>query len=213
MALGLKRREAEPDTASAAPISLEEASEQYAALLRQRAALDEGRRTWEERRVALRAAINATRHPPRAGQPRPAVRALLGEADAGEDVASLPQQLREAERQANDHADAMEVLRKRLEHERMVASGVVCEQIKPEYGRRVARLAEALIAAHRAHVDLVDLIDQLEREDVAWTSLHPLQPIAILGEARDRHSKLASWLMAAASAGYFDRAKTPKEFA
>ena len=94
--------------------------------------------------------------------------------------------MRELRKHAEDLEAAIEILRRRLADRRVQASAAVRAAVKAEYGLRVAAVVDALLAANSAHLALVDLVDQLEREDVSWTALGPMQP-RFLGDPRDGH--------------------------
>lgn len=121
----------------------------------------------------------------RAPAVRASVSALLGEV-VDTTLESRPARLRELRKHAEDLEAAIEILRRRLADRRVQASAAVRAAVKAEYGLRVAAVVDALLAANSAHLALVDLVDQLEREDVSWTALGPMQP-RFLGDPRDGH--------------------------
>jgi hypothetical protein len=173
---------------------LAEASPEYAALLdkRQQLSLQQSELS-AERRELIRKIEEAP-----APTMRPGVAALLGETSDSTTV--LRSRLSEVQRTLQDIEAALEVVRQRLAVARTGASKSICLQTKPEYGRRVAAICEALevVAAARAHYD--DLRNELERQDVAWASLVPMSP-SFLGDARDGH--IQSYLREAREAGYY----------
>ncbi|MQX19792.1 hypothetical protein [Sinorhizobium meliloti] len=137
-------------------------------------------------------------------RPAPAVRAgvaaLIGEV-VDTTLEARPARLRELRQHAQDIEAAVEILRRRLADRRASASAAVRAAVKDEYGRRVGAVAEALKEASAAHLELVDLIDQLEREDVSWVALGPMQP-RFLGDPRDGH--VQRYLKEAKELGYVD---------
>jgi len=113
------------------------------------------------------------------------VAALLGEV-VDTTLEKRPARLVELRKHAADIEAAVEILQRHLADRRGQASAAVRAAVKDEYRRRVAAVAEALLQANVAHLELVEIIDQLERGDVAWTALGPMQP-NFLGDARDGH--------------------------
>ncbi|WP_104665049.1 hypothetical protein [Ensifer adhaerens] len=116
---------------------------------------------------------------------RSGVAALLGEV-VDTTLERRPARLAELRKHAADIEAAVEILQRRLADRRGMASAAVRAAVKDEYRLRVAAVAEALLQANAAHVALVDIVDQLDREDVSWTALGPMQP-NFLGDARDGH--------------------------
>ncbi|WP_081158764.1 hypothetical protein [Ensifer aridi] len=137
-------------------------------------------------------------------RPAPAVRAgvaaLLGEV-VDTALETRPTRLRELRQHARDLEEAVSELKRRLTDRRDRASAAVRAAVKDEYGRRVAAVAEALRQANAAHLELVEIIDQLEREDVSWTALGPMQP-RFLGDPRDGH--VQRYLREAKELGYVE---------
>lgn len=157
--------------------------------------VDADYREIEQKIAALQASQSATTREVAAleqdihSRPAPSVRAgvaaLLGET-IDTSLETRPARLRELRQHARDLEEAIAELRRRLADRRSQASAKVRAAVKDEYGRRVVAVADALLAANAAHMELVELIDQLEREDVAWTALGPMQP-RFLGDPRDGH--------------------------
>lgn len=98
----------------------------------------------------------------------PGVAARLGETIETDDRATRLQVLR---RTIAECQEAEKILRERLSHQRAMASAKVCEHVAKEYGRRVATLVCALVAARAAYGDLDGLIAELEANDVSWAPL------------------------------------------
>lgn len=174
--------------------SLEEASSEYAALVDKRQDL-----------LTQQSALTAERHDlsrkiEEAPAPimRPGVAALLGE--TSDSTTGLRTRLTEVQRTLSDIDAALEVVRQRLAVARTGASRAICLQVKPEYGRRVAAMCDALKAVAAARADYDDLRDQFEREDVSWGSLGPMVP-NFLGDARDGH--VQRFIREAKEAGYY----------
>lgn len=70
---------------------------------------------------------------------------------------------------------------------------------RPEYAKRVKAMVAAIKALADARADYEALIDDFVANDIAWTSLTPLQP-TFCGDRHDGH--LQRWLRAAREAGY-----------
>lgn len=130
---------------------------------------------------------------------RPGVAELLGEDSDGQ--SALRARLKEVVASERDIETALEILAQRLREARTKASLVVCNAVRPEYGRRVAAIADALKAVASARAEYHQMRDELEREDIAWFSLVPMDP-AFLGDARDGH--IQRYLKEAKEAGYAD---------
>lgn len=174
--------------------SLAEASPEYAALVDKRQELSSQQAALSaERRELIRKIEEAP-----APTMRPGVAALLGEASDSTTV--LRTRLSEVQRTLQDIEAALEVVRQRLAVARTGASKSICLQTKPEYGRRVAAICEALEAVAAARADYDDLRNELERQDVAWASLVPMSP-SFLGDARDGH--IQYYLREAKATGYY----------
>jgi hypothetical protein len=61
------------------------------------------------------------------------------------------------------------------------ASKKVRDIVRPEYGRRVAAVCEALKAVEASRLAYEELKSQLESADVAWTGLGPMS-LGFLGD-------------------------------
>lgn len=174
--------------------SLIEGSAEYAGLIGKRSELFEKQSALRVERRDIERAITESPAPTL----RPGVAELLGE--TSDSTTGLRARLAEVIKLERDVEAALEVVRQRLAVARTAASKAICLQTKPEYGRRVAAICEALeaVAAARAHYD--DLRNELERQDVAWASLGPMNP-HFLGDARDGH--IQSYIREAKGAGYY----------
>lgn len=173
--------------------SLAEASTEYAELLAKRAKLlAQQTEVKRERHELLRQIEEAP-----APAYRPGVAALLGE--GAETTFAARTRVTELATLDADIAQAIEVIRQRLQAARTAASKEVCIIVRPEYGRRVAAICEALKVVREARAAYDDLRHQFEDEDIAWTSLTPLVP-TFLGDARDGH--IERYLKEAKEAGY-----------
>lgn len=160
--------------------SLAEASGEYAAIVDKQSELHARQSTLAAERRELEAKIAAAPAPAY----RPGVAELLGE--SVETTSAERARLKEISALDTDIRAALDILKARGDDARGKASMAVCDRVKPEYARRVAAICKALEAVHEARTAYVELIDQLEREDVSWGRLGPMQP-NFLGDARDGH--------------------------
>lgn len=175
--------------------SLADVSAEYAELVTKRAALQTRQaQAASERREVLRQ-IEAAPEPAY----RPGVAQLLGE--QGDSTSAMRERLKELTALDRDLTQAIEVLRQRIQTARTTASREACALIKPEYGRRVTALCDALKATAAARASYDELRDQLDAEDIAWGSLVPMVP-NFLGDPRDGH--IQRYLKEAKEAGYGD---------
>ncbi|ADH91621.1 conserved hypothetical protein [Ancylobacter novellus DSM 506] len=135
--------------------------------------------------------------------PMPALRAgvaaLLGEATV--EQSGVHERIADLKRTDRDATAALTVIDQRLREARSSASRVVCDEVRPEYARRVAALCRALeaLAAERKAYD--DLRGQLEAEDIAWSTLNPMS-LGWLGNPVDG-GHIGVFLKSAREAGYY----------
>jgi hypothetical protein len=105
----------------------------------------------------------------------------------------------EIRKELSDIEQAVVVLRQRLQDARGRASTAVVAASRMEYARRVKAMVAAIEALSVARDDYEALVDDFVANDVAWTSLTPLQP-TFCGDRQDGHAH--RWLRAAREAGY-----------
>jgi hypothetical protein len=122
---------------------------------------------------------------------------LLG--DEADSAPLLRKRLAEIRNAEKDIEDAIEIVRRRLADARGAASVAVCAAVRPEYARRVKAMVAAATALSEAREEYSALVDDLVVNDVAWTSLIPMQP-TFLGDRHDGH--LVRYLRDAKEAGY-----------
>lgn len=188
----LKKPAASPAEPFRVP-SLSEASTEYAALIdKQQELLTQQSSLNAERRDLLRKIEESP-----APTLRPGVAALLGE--TSDSTTGLRTRLGEVQRTLTDIDAALEVIRQRLAVARTGASKAICAAARPEYGRRVAAVCEALQAVATARAAYDELRDEFDRQDVSWASLGPVS-LGFLGDARDGH--VHRFLREAKEAGY-----------
>lgn len=130
---------------------------------------------------------------------RPGVAKLLGDETVDERV-SLRARLEEVKRSITDHEHAIDLQQARIREARVGAATLVLDEVKPEYGRRVAALAKALEAAAAAREDLYRLTSDLEADDVPWLRLGVFNP-SFLGDRQDGH--VQRFVREAKEAGYY----------
>lgn len=95
---------------------------------------------------------------------------------------------------------ALSIAEQRLQTARFKASRAVMRDVGDIYIRRVRKIAETLIEAHRAYADLTSLVDELNAKDVAWSVDHvPLQPHQLFA------ARVPHWLEEVRRAGYIDK--------
>jgi hypothetical protein len=206
----LKRRGPEPTCA--APMTLEDASETYARLVAKREELAGPHLGALQRELDEVVKKLKTADPANAVTGR--VAQLLADLDPEarqESAGAVELRARAAElrRQINDTHQALKVLEGRLSHERVLASLTVCKAVQPEYARRVAGMCRALLQAREALLEYQDLVDELERKDIAWTSLHPMHPL-FLGRPNDNQGAVAHYLRNAAANGFISSSDIPE---
>lgn len=175
--------------------SLAEASPEYAGLLQKQAELQARQSALRDQRREVERDIAA--QPPESMRVSARVAELLGdEADSGHNLQRRLAEVRGAER---DVEEAVEIVRRRLADARGAASVAVCAAVKPEYTRRVKAMVAAVEALRVARDDYESLLDDLNANDIAWTSLKPMQP-TFCGDRHDGH--LSRYLREAKEAGY-----------
>ncbi|MBS3649673.1 hypothetical protein KEU06_13755 [Pseudaminobacter sp. 19-2017] len=177
--------------------TLADASPEYAALIEKQAAIQAEQTTLAAERRELEKQIAADTAP----EVRPAIAELLG--DAPGTKALNRKRVAEIVARERDIAAALDVLRGRIGEARTKASRLVCEQIKPEYARRVAAMCKAMEGLDAAHRDYDRLRHDLEAEDVAWLSLIPMAP-QFLGASHEPGRRIMTYIDEARKAGYYN---------
>ena len=114
------------------------------------------------------------------------VAALLGE-DADAETENRPRaRLKELKAEIRDIEIAIEVIDRRLAEQKPRANAAVLAACRPEYGRRVRALVDALQAVSTARAAYDQMRNEFEANDIQWTALVPLG-LGFLGDARDGH--------------------------
>ncbi|OKP81176.1 hypothetical protein BTE77_02365 [Ensifer adhaerens] len=175
--------------------SLAEASTEYASIVDKQQELQERQSALTAERRELEAKVAAAPVPAY----RPAIATLLGE--SVESTSAELARLKEISALDADIKAALDILRQRSEGARGKASMVVCDSIKPEYARRVAAICKALEVVHEARAAYTELVDDLERNNISWTRLGPMQP-TFLGSLHDGH--VHRYIAEARGLGYVD---------
>jgi hypothetical protein len=108
---------------------------------------------------------------------------------------------------------ALAELNRRINTARYRASTIICERARDEHAARVADLAKALIAAHRANAEYRRFADRLNDADIVWTGhLRPMHPRSIkLDDDLSRTNTIATWLKEAVQHGYIAADMVPEE--
>jgi hypothetical protein len=161
----------------------------------------------------LRERVNAQTPKERALNSR--VSELLGdEVDEGNpEIDGIHARLKQNAAERRDLRTAIDVAKDRMSRARFDASRTICADAEPEYRARVRALADALLAAHKAHADVVGVTAALDAADVARPALFDAgRALAMLGLPRDPNSRLSYWFRETAQAGLIDPAIVPKEF-
>ncbi|GAB4073183.1 hypothetical protein KHC28_15385 [Ancylobacter sonchi] len=168
---------------------------EYAALIAKRAELlDKQTATIRERRKLEQGLATAPVPAYRAG-----VASLLGEDTVAQ--TSVHGRLSELSQLDRDVTAALTVLDQRLREARGRASRLVCDEVRPEYGRRVAALCRAMQALDAERKSYDELRSQLEVEDIAWSTLRPMN-LGWMGNAFDG-GHIEVFLKNAREAGYY----------
>ncbi|MEY9880474.1 hypothetical protein [Bradyrhizobium sp. USDA 328] len=177
--------------------SLAEADSSYADLIAKRMELEQRDSKLNSERSKLRGKIEAARA---AGGKHisPGVAALLGD-DPTDSIADLSRQLREVTSEIANIESAREVLHRRTDEARNVASKLVCFTVMPEYQRRLGAVCDAARALEAAREEHDALLDDLEREDVRLGYLRPVRA-HFLGDRRE--GKVHYFLKEAKEAGF-----------
>ncbi|UPU00211.1 hypothetical protein J4G48_0020225 [Bradyrhizobium barranii subsp. apii] len=103
----------------------------------------------------------------------PEVAALLG--DAPDSLTMLTQRQREIATEMSTIEAGQEVILRRLDEARTVASKLVCSAMLPEYRRRLGAVCDAARALEDAREQHDALLDDIEREDVRLDYLRPVR--------------------------------------
>ncbi|MCP1792441.1 hypothetical protein J2R95_008740 [Bradyrhizobium japonicum] len=128
--------------------SLAEADSSYADLIAKRVELEQRDSKLNSERSKLRGKIEAGRAA-FGKHISPGVAALLGD-DPTDSIADLSRQLREVTTEIANIESAREVLHRRTDEARNVASKLVCFTMMPEYQRRLGAVCEAARALEAA---------------------------------------------------------------
>lgn len=161
--------------------SLAEASPEFAALVAKQTELHSRYSKLRAERTKLSGEIEAERA---SGGQRlsPEVAALLG--DAPDSLTMLTQRQREIATEMATIEAGQEVLLRRLDEARNVASKLVCSTMLPEYRRRLGAVCDAAKAMEAAREQHDALLDDIERQDVRLDYLRPVRAF-FLGDRRD----------------------------
>lgn len=173
--------------------ALAEVDADYAALLQKQSDLTSRQIGLEREKRQLEKLISADT----SDEVKPAIAELLGDEPGTKSLNR--RRVAEIRSEISDVEQALTVLRQRLQDARGRASASVVAASRTEYGRRVKAMVEAVKALADARLAYEALVDDFVANDIAWTSLTPLQP-TFCGDRQDGH--LQRWLRAAREAGY-----------
>ncbi|MCD9825475.1 hypothetical protein [Bradyrhizobium japonicum] len=176
--------------------SLAEADPSYGALTDKQTELHNSYIKLRDERSKLSREIEAEKA---AGGQRvaPDVARLLG--DPEDPITGLSQRLRDVATEMGNIESAQEILRRRMEEARGRASAMVCATVRPEYDRRLGVLCKLLSEVETARQSHDEILDDLDRGDVAKSSLQPVIPF-FLGDRHD--GKIAYYLREVKEAGH-----------
>lgn len=175
--------------------SLAEVDTTYADLLQKQAELTSRQSDLEREKRAVEKEIAADT----SRDISPAIAELLGDEPGAKSLNR--RRVAEIRKEIADIESAQIVLRQRLADARGRASTAVVAASRMEYARRVKAMVAAIEALSVARAEYDKIVDDFVANDVAWTSLTPLQP-TFCGDRQDGH--LQRWLRAAREAGYVD---------
>jgi hypothetical protein len=161
--------------------SLAESDPSYGALLQKQSELHNRYIKLRDERSKLSREIEAEKA---AGGQRlsPEVAALLG--DAPDSLTMLTQRQREIATEMSTIEAGQEVILRRLDEARNVASKLVCSTMLPEYRRRLGAVCDAAKALEDAREQHDALLDDIEREGVRFDYLRPVRA-HFLGDRRE----------------------------
>jgi hypothetical protein len=175
--------------------SLAEVDRDYAAMLQKQSELTSRQSDLEREKRAVEKEIAADT----SREVSPAIAELLGDEPGTKSLNR--RRVAEIRKELSDIEAAQIVLRQRLQDARGRASTAVVAASRMEYARRVRAMVVAIEALSVARAEYDKIVDDFVANDVAWTSLTPLQP-TFCGDRHDGH--MQRWLRAAREAGYVD---------
>lgn len=175
--------------------SLAEVDTTYADLLQKQAELTSRQSDLEREKRAVEKEIAADT----SREVSPAIAELLGDEPGTKSLNR--RRVAEIRKEIADIEQAVVVLRQRLQDARGRASAAVVAASRMEYAKRVRAMVAAIEALSVARAEYDKIVDDFVANDVAWTSLTPLQP-TFCGDRQDGH--VQRWLRAAREAGYVD---------
>lgn len=175
--------------------SLAEVDTTYADLLQKQAELTSRQSDLEREKRAVEKEIAADT----SREVSPAIAELLGDEPGTKSLNR--RRVAEIRKEIADIEQAVVVLRQRLQDARGRASTAVVAASRMEYAKRVRAMVAAIEALSVARAEYDKIVDDFVANDVAWTSLTPLQP-TFCGDRQDGH--VQRWLRAAREAGYVD---------
>lgn len=156
--------------------TLAEADSEYGALAAKYLQLANEQSVAQHEADALEADIRARKAP----AIRPGIAELIGEV-VDTTLLDRPRRLAELRQRVADLEAATDIIRRRRDDRRGIASVAACKLAKDEYGRRVAEFIAALQAAKQAYDAAEEILDGLEREDVQVGHMPPARTAFFAG--------------------------------
>ena len=105
----------------------------------------------------------------------------------------------------------MPKLEELLADELRKASGKICEIVAPEHSRLVGEICSALVALHNANAAYQKFGETLNNHGVWWSMLGPMPVRRIVGDYRDRQSRVAYYVREAAEREHISARDIPGE--
>jgi hypothetical protein len=198
-------KKAAPAAAEFRVRSLAEASKEYGELLAKRQEFIDRKGQLDRERVALG---QIDFHAFEVDSRRARVESLV---TGYGDLAELPASPRSAyiarfseiDRQIADIKSARELIDQKLVAARNKASAVIVEEVRPEYGERIAALCKGLVAVYETSRSLEALKSDLNAKDIAWGALNPIS-------AESLNHRLGQILNECARAGFIAATDVPE---
>lgn len=106
----------------------------------------------------------------------------------------------EAVADASNAETALRIIEARIAEARPAANRKAAELVRPEFGRRIRKMVDAMKALDAAHAEFDALCQDMDSVDIQYGHLGP-KPYW-LGDRRDGSGRIANYLKEAEAAGY-----------
>lgn len=204
-----------PDVREPVP-ALGDVSPEYARLAEKRAqVLREMRENFDEmvaagQRAAARSDAGNPLAPvaPSDRQKAARIADIIGDPQWESPVASDPSDGEMVTRQ-EELEEALVIIDRRLSAERMMASSVICEQIRDRHRDLVVEICEAMIELHRVAKRYDEFADDLNAKGIAWSALWPMR--VDVGANVGDFQPVTAYLREAARHGFIPKAYVPED--